>query len=889
MSKTESSERLAFRKINSLRGPNIWANFPVIEAWVDLADLKDTSSEMIPGFNDRLMGWLPSMIEHRCSVGERGGFFVRLKRGTYMAHILEHVTLELQTLAGNEVGFGRARETEEEGVYRVAIAYQNENVVLKAIEFARALVLAAVDGTSFDVGAAVAILKDLVHEHCLGPSTQGIVDAATRRGIPAIRLNNASLVQLGYGSKQRRICAAESDRTTAIAESIAQDKELTRQLLNSAGIPVPQGRVVTSPEQAWEAALDVGLPVVVKPQFGNHGRGVSTHLYSQSEVTHAYRVAYEEESTVLVEQYFEGADYRLLIVGNRMVAAAKREPAKVRGDRVSTVRQLVDSVNLDPRRSDGHATVMSRIPMDDVSLAVLRQQGLSVDSVPELHQEVYIRRNANLSSGGTACDVTALVHPHVAARAIEAAQVIGLDIAGIDIVVNDISMPLESQNGGIVEVNAGPGLRMHMHPSEGQSQPVCEAIVDMLFPSENQGRIPVTAVTGVNGKTTTARLIAHILTIAGKRVGLTCTDGVFFHGRRVDDGDCSGPKSAKRVLTNPNIDAAVLETARGGILREGLAFDRCDVAVVTNIGEGDHLGINGVHTLEQLAKVKRCIVDVVASNGFAVLNAEDPHVVAMAEHCKGNVLFFAHQADHPILLQQGINNQRVVFTRDGAIVAAHGSSEFVLLPFDRIPITYQGKIAFQIENAMAAVAATWVQGVPVQAIRAGLESFHASMETSPARFNILHYKQSTLIVDYGHNLSSLKSLLSTLRHFPSSRRTAIYTAAGDRLDEDMIRQGQLLGEHFDRVALYEGNYVRGRNPGDILRLFQEGLGKGDRVGETRCFSSWEASVQFALDSAIDGELILVQADLVEETLEFFRRLAIDGQSTTQVPFKANAT
>jgi cyanophycin synthetase len=829
------------------------------------------------------------MIEHRCSIGERGGFFERLRRGTYMAHILEHVVIELQTLAGNEVGFGRARELDEEGVYRVAFSFHNETVGLAALEAGKRVVLAAVNNTVIDLEDEIAQLRELVHEHCLGPSTQGIVSAAKERGIPHMRLNEGSLVQLGYGSRQRKIWTAETDRTSAIGESIAQDKELTRQLLHSAGIPVPEGYVVKTKEAAWERALEIGVPVVVKPQCGNHGRGVSTNLYTQQEVETAFENAYREERTVMVEKFFEGADFRMLVIGNQLVAAARREPAKVIGDGKSTVKELVHIVNQDPRRSDGHSTVMSHIPLDDVSMAVLSQQGIGVDDVPEVNQVVYIRRNANLSSGGTACDVTDLVHPQVAARVVEAAQVVGLDIAGIDVVAKDIAVPLEDQNAGIVEVNAGPGLRMHIQPSEGKGRPVCEAIVEMLFPSGNNGRIPIVAVTGVNGKTTTTRLIAHIFHLSGKRVGMTSTDGVYFNGRRVDDGDCSGPKSAKRVLMNPNIDAAVLETARGGIIREGLAFDKCDVAVVTNIGEGDHLGLNNINTVEQLAKVKRCIVDVVAKNGHAVLNAEDPMVATMAEHCKGSVLFFAHSADHPLLIKNRENNGRVVFTRDNAIIAAHGTSEFVLLPFDRIPITHNGKIRFQIENAMAAIGAAWVQGIPAEVIRAGLESFSSSASGSPGRFNIVQYNQCTLIIDYGHNSSALKSLLSALSNFPNSRRSAVYSAAGDRLDDDMIRQGQMLGHHFDRVILYEGSYCRGRKPGDIVQLFREGLALGARVREKHWFSTWKESVQHALDSAMPEELILIQADVVDETVEFFGQLPIVDLSVTQATQKVQAS
>ena len=553
--------------------------------------------------------------------------------------------------------------------------------------------------------------------------------------------------------------------------------------------------------------------------------------------------------------------------------AARRVPAQVIGDGKSTVRQLVAEINKDPRRSDGHSTVMSVITLDAVADDVLAQQGFTVDSIPQAGHIVLIRRNANLSTGGTACDVTDSVHPEVAARAVEAARIIGLDIAGVDVIARDISVSLEAQNGGIVEVNAGPGLRMHLQPSEGTPRPVGEAIIDMLFATGDNGRVPVVAVTGVNGKTTTTRLVGHILSQQGKRVGMTTTDGVFIGARRIDDGDCSGPQSARKVLTHPMIDAAVLETARGGMLREGLAFDACDVAVVTNIGEGDHLGLGQIHTLKQLAEVKRIPVDAVDKSGSAVLNADDPLVVDMAGSCRGSVVYFSHSADNPLLVQRRAEEGRVVFTRDGALVLAHGTSEFSLITLDRVPLTHAGKIKFQVENVMAAVAATWALGVPAAIIRAGLETFAPSLESSPGRFNLFQVNGATVVVDYGHNPSALKSVLEAIAGFTASRRMAVYSAAGDRRDSDMIEQGRLLGDNFDRVLLYEGSYVRDRERGDIIKLFGEGLQQGARCKEQIGFPTWREAAQRALDLAQSGDVILIQADEVDESVAFFREIA----------------
>lgn len=858
-------------KVNKLRGPNIWANYPVLEAWIDLEEMKDTSSEMIPGFNERLMGWLPTMVEHRCSIGERGGFFIRLRRGTYMAHILEHVTLELQSLAGTPVGFGRARETNTDGIYKVAISYKEERLALACLDKAFELIQAAIHDTPFDVTKVVAELKEYAYDVCLGPSTRSIVDAAKSKSIPWRRLNEGSLVQLGYGVHQRRICTAETDSTSAIAESIAQDKELTRTLLRSIGIPTPEGRSVESAEDAWEAAEDIGLPVVVKPQYGNHGRGVATNLQSREQVMAAYNAAREEGRSIVVERHAPGDDYRMLVVGGKLVAAARREPAHVIGDGQSTVQKLIDKVNEDPRRSDGHSTSLSLIKIDAVALGVLLDQGMTPDTIPPVGKKVLIRRNANLSTGGTASDVTDQLHPDVARHAIEAARIVGLDIAGVDIVAQDISQPLQGQRGVIVEVNAGPGLRMHIEPSSGSPRPVGDAIIEMMFPAENNGRIPIISVTGVNGKTTTTRLIAHMVASAGKKVGMTCTDGIYVGGRRIDSGDCSGPQSARSILMNPFVEAAVLETARGGILREGLGFDFCDVGIVTNVGEGDHLGLSDIETIEQLAKVKRCVIEAVHKNGFGVLKANDPLTAEMAEKCKGRVIFFAIDENDPVLTDHRIKGQRVVFVRSGMIIIAEGAEETALTTLDKIPLTHQGRILFQVENVLAGVAACWGAGMSVSQIVIGLESFSAHMDKVPGRFNLLEVHGATVVADYGHNSSSLLAIIEALGNFPHGHRTVVYSAAGDRRDIDMIRQGEILADHFDRIILYEDQYLRGRKPGEISAIFKRGMDSGKRVKEVYDFIGWEKAFEHALTLIKAGDLMLLQADTIDDTVQYLQR------------------
>lgn len=870
-------------KINALRGPNVWANFPVLEVWVKLGVYNEKSSEEYPGFNDRLKSWLPSLIEHRCSVGERGGFFVRLDRGTYLGHILEHVALELQTLAGTNVGFGRARETSVEGTYRVAIKYQEEKLGLEAIAAARELIMAAVHDTPFDVPGTIARLKDLAHDLCLGPSTRSIVDAARARGIPWRRLTEGSMVQFGYGARIRRICAAETDRTGAIAEMIAQDKELTKKILREIGVPVPEGRPVTDADDAWEAAQEIGLPVVVKPQNGNQGRGVATNLRSEAEVRAAYAAAYAREDEVLLEKYAPGCDWRLLVIGDKLIAAARREPAHVIGDGKHNIRELVDEVNKDPRRSDGHATALSFVKLDDVALEVLKSQGYDPETVLPAGLKVQIRRNANLSTGGTAEDVTETVHPDVAARAIEAAKVVGLDIAGIDIVAEDITQPLEPQHGVIVEVNAAPGLRMHLEPSAGKSRAVGEAIIQMMFGEDQTGRIPIVAVTGTNGKTTTTRLIAHILRRRNARVGMTTTDGIFLNDRLIDNGDCSGPKSARCVLSNPCVDAAVFETARGGIVREGLGFDLCDVGVVTNIGSGDHLGLADIQTTEQLAKVKRVVVDTVSRDGSAVLNADDPLVVEMAEYCKGGVIFFSRDENSPVLKKHLEQGKPVTFVRDNKIIQADREGESTLMSLDLIPLTHGGRILFQVDNVLAAAAACWGLGIDEENIIAGLETFTPDLKHSPGRFNMLDVNGATVIVDYGHNTSSLETIVATLKGFDAKRRLAVYSAAGDRRDEDFVAQGRLLGENFDEIVIYEGQYIRGRERGEITKFFKQGILEAAPQKKVHAVVGAVESMDLALAMLQPGDLLLMQADEVAETVAYIKKkLAEDPLAVREV-------
>jgi cyanophycin synthetase len=855
--------------VKVLRGPNQWASFPCLEAWVDLGRLEDFPSHTLPGFNERIMAWLPTMIEHRCSIGERGGFFERLRTGTWMGHVLEHVTLELQTLAGTPVGYGRAREAKTRGVYKVVIEYKEERFAIECLHAAHRLIMAAIEDAPYDVTGEVKRLRQVLLDVQLGPSTRSIVEAAIGRGIPTQRLTSGSLVRLGQGARQRRICAAETDRTGAVAETIAQDKELTRTLLAESGIPVPEGRPVDDAADAWAVAQDIGAPVVVKPRYGNQGRGVSVNLVTRDEVERAWILANEIDSSVVVERFVSGGDYRILVVGGRMVAAARRHPPTVLGDGVSTVRELMDRINEDPRRCGDHATSLSPMMIDEVAVAVLREQGLTDHSVPEAGRSVLLRRNANLSTGGSAEDVTDLVHPDVAARAIEAAKVVGLDVAGIDLVTDDVTRSLESQRGVIIEVNAAPGLRMHLEPTVGTPRNVGAAIVDSLFGPGDDGRIPTAAVTGTNGKTTVVRLISHLASTGGATVGMTCTEGVWVGGRQIDAGDCSGPKSARRVLANPAVTTAVFEAARGGILREGCGFDCCDVAVVTNIAEGDHLGIGEIDTPEQIAWVKGAIVAAVRPSGAAVLNAADPLVVAMKKWCKGQVVYFDANPANPVVVEHLAQGGLAATVRDGWIVLCDGPRETRLAHLDRVPLVHRGLVDFQVENVLASAAAAWRLGVPLELVRLGLESFSSGSGGSPGRFNLLDLDGASIVVDYGHNVPSLERICGTLARFPHARRTAVYSAAGDRRDEDLVAQGRLLAASFERVVIYEDAYIRGRQPGEITRLITGGIHEATPAGKTvrvEAGGDWATSAAAVLDAVGKGDLVLLQADTIEQTI-----------------------
>jgi len=715
-------KELVFRRVTHLRGPNIWTYRPVIEAWVDIGELEQFPSNKIPGLYERLTAWLPTLVEHRCGVGERGGFLERLREGTWAAHILEHVVLELQSLAGMPTGFGKARETSESGVYKVAFRTRQEEVGRTALEAARELLMAAIEDRPYDVAAAIGNLREMVDSICLGPSTAHIVDAATERRIPSIRLNDGNLVQFGYGARQRRIWTAETDRTSAIAEGISRDKDLTKSLLQSCGVPVPQGRLVDDPADAWDAAEDIGLPVAVKPYDGNHGRGVSLDLTTREQVEAAFELASREGSGVIVEQSISGVEHRLLVVGKRVVAAAAGETTAVVGDGKSTIAELIESqVNTDPRRGEDEEFPLEPLKLeegDELSLQLARQ-GRSRATVPAAGEKVELQRNGNV-----AFDVTDRVHPDTAALASLAARVVGLDIAGVDLVVEDISKPLSQQRGAIIEVNAGPGLLAHTKPATGQPQPVGAAIIDHLFAANDDARIPVVGITGSRDTSRIARLIGKILCASHRHVGVACADGLFLNNRHIRKDDCATWEAGQSLLINRSVQAAVMENGNRVILGEGLAYDRCSVGVVTDVSGLEQLADFDIRNRDQLYNVARTQVDVVLPDGVAVLNAADHQAVEMAELCDGDVIFYAPSASLQVIAAHRDDGGRAVFARDGDVVLANGRNEHVVLT----GALSLGGADLAPDSVLAAVASAWALQIPAELICAGLRTFGAEAQ-----------------------------------------------------------------------------------------------------------------------------------------------------------------
>ncbi|ULH17796.1 cyanophycin synthetase (plasmid) [Deinococcus sp. KNUC1210] len=870
---------------------------------LDLKELEAYPTSRLPGFTERIIELLPTLQSHGCSYGEPGGLIRRMQQGTWLGHVTEHVALELQSLAGTPVTYGKTRSVRgRPGVYNVIYRYQEERVGLiagiTALRLVNSLLPEELQGlhglerllpddvtlpyelsAPFDYDAERSELRRIARRYTLGPTTRSLVEETERRGIPTLRLDDHSLVQLGYGAYGQRIRASITGNTSFIATETASDKALTKRLLDRAGLPVPRGAVVRSAEEAVRAAGRIGFPVVTKPLDGNHGRGVSLDLLDAAQVQAGFEQAQAHSRAVIVEQQFTGNDHRVLVVGGQVVAVAERIPAHVVGDGEHTIAELVERVNADPRRGDGHEQVMTRIQIDAHVLGLLQRQSLTPQSVPAAGQTIFLRDTANLSTGGTAVDRTDVIHPDNATIARRAAQVIGLDVAGIDLISPDIRRSLHETGGGIVEVNAAPGFRMHLQPSEGQARNVAVPVIDMLFPANRPSRIPIIAITGTNGKSTTARMVAHIFKHAGKVVGLTTSSGIYVRGERIKRGDTTGPKSARVVLSDPEVEVAVLETARGGILREGLGFDRCDVGAVLNVRE-DHLGLGGIDTLEQLAFAKSLVVEVVAKNGVSVLNADDPLTVKMQAKAGGRVTWFSMRgvSGGDAALQQHIEEGGAAVVCEATMLgdelvlyrAGHRSP---VIRAREIPATLGGYAQVNVANALAATAIAVGAGVELSVIRAALGGFTTSFEHSPGRLNLYEGHEFRVLLDYAHNTDGLAALAGLVAHLrpQKGRVIGVFGVAGDRRDQDIAQMGRLLSGMFDELIVREDRNSRGRPAGEGSKLIIESAGAAGLAPERiQSIPDERTAIETALHLARPGDLLVLLPDEVEAAWEQIR-------------------
>ncbi len=858
---------MIIREIKAMRGPNYWSvrRHKLIVMVLDLEDLEQKPTNKIRGFYGRLKTMFPTIYSHRCSVGKPGGFFQRVKEGTWMGHVIEHIALEIQTLAGMDCGFGRTRGYGEEGVYNVVFDYMEEEVGQFAAKASVRIAEALIAGQEYNLEKDIQEMRVIRESARLGPSTGGIISEAESRGIPWIRLNRYSLCQLGYGSNQKRIQATVSSQTSSIGVETACDKEDTKFLLEQAEVPIPKGEIIKTEKGLKDAVKYVGYPLVVKPISGNHGRGITTDVNSWEEALEGFEAAKKVSNAVIIERYITGEDYRLLVIDYKLVAAAKRTPAHVIGDGKSTVQELVDQVNKDPRRGYGHENVLTMITMNDLTLSILKEQGLTLKSVIPKGEFLKLKDTANLSTGGTSEDVTDIVHPYNVFMAERIAKIIDLDICGIDIMTDDIRQPLPDTGGAVLEVNAGPGFRMHLAPSEGLPRNVAGAVIDMLFPNGEDGRIPIVAVAGTNGKTTTTRLIAHMAKMKGFQVGYTTTDGVYIQNRLLMSGDCTGPSSAEFVLKDPTVNFAVLESARGGLLRAGLGFKTCNVGIVTNVA-ADHLGLKGIHTIEQLAKVKGVVPETVMPDGYAILNADDDRVYRMRKNVESKVALFSMDENSARIKQHSKNGGLSAVYENGYITICKGDWKMRVTKAVNVPLTFGGKAAFMIQNVLPAVLTGYVRGFAIEDIRVAIESFIPSPAQTPGRLNMFEFKDFNVMLDYAHNPAGLRALQKMLGKMDGKPKVGIIAGIGDRRNEDNMEVGQVAAEMFDEIIIRQDKNLRGKTEKELIGMITDGIKSVDKDKPVQVIPSEAEAITHAITNAKKGSFIIICSDVVPDAL-----------------------
>lgn len=862
-------------EIKVLKGPNYWSvrRTKLVQMKLDLEEMEQRPTNSIDGFRQRLEKMFPTMIEHRCSVGSRGGFFERVDEGTWMGHVIEHIALEIQTLAGMDVGFGRTRTAnEKEGVYYVCFTYMEEDAGVYAAKASVRIAQALTDGTEYNLDEDIQKLREIREDTRLGPSTGCIVEEAAKRNIPYIRLNKQSLVQLGYGVHQKRIRATIASTTSNIAVDIACDKEETKMLLEAAEIPVPRGTVVRTEAGLDEAIEKYKYPLVIKPIDGNHGKGNTTNITNREQAIKALESAKQYGRNVIVERFITGFDFRCLVINNKFICAALRTPASVIGDGKHNIQWLIDETNKDPRRGFGHEKVLTQITVDNSTMKMLEEKNYTLETIPPKGELVLLKTTANLSTGGTSEDVTDEVHPTNVFMCERISKIIGLDICGIDIMATDLRTPVSENGGAILEVNAAPGFRMHIEPAEGLPRNVAEPVIDMLFPRGSVGRIPIIAITGTNGKTTTTRLTAHIAKSAGKKVGYTTSDGVYIQNQLMMKGDCTGPVSSTFVLKDPTVDFAVLECARGGILKSGLAFQNCDVGIVTNVA-ADHIGLGGIYTVEQMAKVKAVVPETVFPHGYAILNAEDDLVYAMRSDLKCNIALFSMDENNPRIKEHCAVGGLATVYENGFVTIMKGTWKIRVMAAKDIPLTYEGKAVHNIANCLPAVLATYLyRDISIDDIKLGLQTFMPGEALTPGRLNFFHFKNISFLADFAHNPHGLKLLCDFVSKLDYKTKIGVISGTGDRRDEDIMELGEISARYFDQIIIRCDKNLRGRTADEIIGLLKQGINKVNPGVPTTTIANENEALEYIYANQVPGALYTIMCDVVAGALDKIKEL-----------------
>jgi cyanophycin synthetase len=870
--------------IKPMNGPNYWSirRHKLIVMRLDLEDMEERPTNSIDGFLERLKTLFPTMHSHRCSPGVPGGFFKRVEEGTWMGHVIEHIALEIQTLAGMNCGFGRTRQTSAKGVYNVVFNYWEAKAGVFAAKASVAIAEALIEGRPYHVEDDIQKLREIREEERLGPSTGSIVEEAIKRNIPFIRLNGRSLVQLGYGINQKRIQATVASSTSSIAVEIACDKEDTKLLLESAQIPVPKGRICVNIEELEAAANRIGYPLVTKPINGNHGKGATTDLKNWDELLMGYEAAKVYSRSVIVEKFITGYDHRILVINYKFVAAAKRTPASVVGDGKHSIQELIDIVNSDPRRGYGHEKVLTSIKVDKFTQQILDDKGFTLDTVLVKDYELLLKPTANISTGGTAEDITDYVHPSNIFMCERIARIIGLDICGIDIMAPDLSIPITENGGAILEVNAAPGFRMHLEPTEGIARNVAEPVIDMLYPPGTSARIPIIAVSGTNGKTTTTRLMAHLCKQQGYKVGYTTTDGVYIQNEMMMKGDCTGPISAEFVLKDPTVDFAVLECARGGILRAGLGFHNCDIAIITNIA-ADHLGLQGIDTLEQLARVKSVVAESVFREGYAILNADDNLVYKMKDNISCKLALFSMDETNQRIVDHCATGGLAAVYENGYLTIMKGTWKIRVEKVSKVPLTFGGRAEFNVANALPVILAAFIRNFKIEDIRASLQTFIPSPAQTPGRMNMFNFRNFTVMVDYAHNTAGLMAIGKFLAKTEASKKIGIIAGVGDRRDEDTISLGEEAAKIFDEIIIRQDRNLRGRSEDYIINLMVKGIKNIAPDKKITIIPLEKEAIDFTIKNAEKDSFIVICSDVIPDALEQI----IDLKASEEESFSMN--